>query len=127
MEKNEITKQLVAIEKAICGNTGWIGTTTRELRDKIEIAAKEINNLSSQVTTSAELLDQKIADLTISINKQSDSNVILTRRMVALTALLAISTTIMAVASIVQIKTMRINSSQPSASAYNRSAVAAEP
>jgi len=107
MQEDEIAKQLAAIEKAICGNTGWIGTTTREVRDKIETATKEVNALSGQLSSSASALGQRIENLTKSIDRQSASNSKLTRWMVVLTAFLAIATTIMAVASVLQIKMMK--------------------
>jgi hypothetical protein len=87
------------ITAAINHNSQWIGQTTRELRDKVEIAAKQIEDLSRVIGEVSQRQSSDLQELTAAINRYSVSSDKLAGRMILLTAILAIATVISAVAT----------------------------
>jgi len=85
--------------KAINHNSQWTGQTTRELRDKVEGASKQIGALCQTIDSVSITNSGDLAQLTASINRYSVSSDQLSRRMVWLTTVLAIATVISAIAA----------------------------
>ena len=109
-EKTEVTQLIEAINH----NTQWIGRTTRELRDKVEMQANETSKLTTSLNHSAvdavKALDRNVAtlsadivNLTHSIRNGSENGAVLSRRMYWLTIILALAAVVQAMAAYFQI------------------------
>jgi hypothetical protein len=92
-----------SLVESINHNTQWTGRTTRELRDKVEMASKQIESLVSTLNSVSKTNSNDLEQLTSAINKYSVSSDKLSKRMVWLTAILAIATVLSAIATCVAV------------------------
>lgn len=105
IEPVSVEERLRQIAASIQGNTKWVAHTNRELRDKVDISAKEIEKLTIQIRESTSQARSAITDLTLAIQTSAQSSTKLSRWMVILTFALAVATAIAATAAILQWKT----------------------
>ena len=91
-ERTAANELIVAIEK----HRNWIGQTTRELRDQVSTAGKEINNLSKEMLAASERHKDIMTLLIAALNQNSKSSDRLSIWMILLTVILTIATAISA-------------------------------
>jgi|GEM_PF-4909113 len=79
------------IAKAIGNLSSNTGKTNREVRNKLEAATKEVSALTSEIAESRQEFGHKMTALAKSIDRHSASSSTLTKVIIALTVILAIS------------------------------------
>src|SRR5271154_6250233 len=99
-EKQDPVTEIVG---AINRNSQHAFQSTRELRDKVEVAARQIEALSQTLTAISATTSSELKALTEAINRYSTSSDKLSGRMVALTAVLAIATVVSTIVSCISV------------------------
>jgi hypothetical protein len=88
---SEIKKCIEDLTETVSKGSSWEGKTTREARDKIGLAAMEVNQLRGELRESKMEFSDKFTSLTDAIKDASASSTKLCKIMTALTIILGLS------------------------------------